>query len=73
MTIPLLFLNFGNSSKIEAITASQSPQTDEIAKRQSIKKNMKEKNGLTAIALTACFEIVDELFSTKKNVIHRQF
>ena len=53
MTSTRFFRKEGNSSVMEAMRGSQDPQTDEMANRHNMKKNMKEKNGAAAIALTA--------------------
>ena len=53
MTLTRCLRSLGNSSMIEAMKASQDPQTDEMASRMSMKKKRKEKNGGASILVTA--------------------
>ena len=52
VTIVRCVLMEGNASKKTDMQHSKLPQTDEMARRINIKKNMKEKRGATSISAT---------------------
>ena len=69
ITKTLLVLNWGNSSMMEPIRASQPPQTEDMANKTNIKKNKNENNGpgfITAIASGYAYE---NMLSFLKNSI----
>ena len=52
VTMVLRFLMDGKASKNTDMQHSKFPQTDEIASKINIKKNIKENNGATSISAT---------------------
>ena len=52
VTMVRRFLMLGNASKKTDIQHSKFPQTDEMASKINIKKNMKENKGATSISAT---------------------
>ena len=52
VTIVRCFLMEGKASKKTDMQHSKLPQTDDMARRINIKKNMKEKRGATSISAT---------------------
>ena len=53
ITLIRLLRSLGNSSMMDAMKASHEPQTDEMARRISMKKNMNENRGETSMTVTA--------------------